>query len=86
MSPPPGKSSPFRRSPDPGFTVFARVFAGRGLKPNGADLIKMSQGAGFQWWIESGRKSFNQVRFARPDASGARSSELYLLASGFRMV
>jgi 23S rRNA (uridine2552-2'-O)-methyltransferase len=56
------------------------------LKPNGAGLIKMSQGAGFQWWIESGRKSFNQVRFARPDASGARSSELYLLASGFRMV
>jgi hypothetical protein len=27
-----------------------------------------------------------KVRFANPDASRARSSELYLLASGFRMV
>jgi hypothetical protein len=40
------------------------------LKPNAAVLIK----------------PVHKVRFAKPDTSGALSSELYLLASGFRMV
>lgn len=61
-------------------------FATRVLKPNGAVLIKTFQGAGFQELVESARRSFTKVRFAKPDASRARSSELYLLASGFRMV
>jgi 23S rRNA (uridine2552-2'-O)-methyltransferase len=61
-------------------------FATRVLKPNGAVLIKTFQGAGFQQLVESARRSFHKVRFAKPDASRARSSELYLLASGFRMV
>ena len=61
-------------------------FATRVLKPNGAVLIKTFQGAGFQELVEAARKSFKKVRFAKPDASRARSSELYLLASGFRMV
>ena len=61
-------------------------FARQVLKPNGAVLIKTSQGAGIQQLVESARRSFIKVRFAKPDASRARSSELYLLASGFRMV
>lgn len=61
-------------------------FAHQVLKPNGAVLIKTFQGAGFKELVESARKPFNKVRFAKPDASRARSSELYLLASGFRMV
>jgi 23S rRNA (uridine2552-2'-O)-methyltransferase len=61
-------------------------FATRVLKPKGAVLIKTFQGAGFQELVESARRSFDKVRFAKPDASRARSSELYLLASGFRMV
>jgi 23S rRNA (uridine2552-2'-O)-methyltransferase len=61
-------------------------FATRVLKADGAVLIKTFQGAGFQELVESARKSFKKVRFAKPDASRARSSELYLLASGFRMV
>lgn len=60
-------------------------FARQVLKPNGSVLIKTFQGAGFQELVESARQSF-KVRFAKPDASRARSSELYLLASGFRMV
>ncbi|HET9863415.1 MAG TPA: 23S rRNA (uridine(2552)-2'-O)-methyltransferase RlmE [Steroidobacteraceae bacterium] len=61
-------------------------FATRVLKPNGAVLIKTFQGAGFQELVAAARKSFKKVRFAKPDASRSRSSELYLLASGFRMV
>ena len=49
-------------------------------------LIKTFQGAGFQELVETTRRSFSKVRFAKPDTSRARSSELYLLASGFRMV
>lgn len=60
--------------------------ARRVLKPNGAILIKSSQDAGIQQLAESARRSFNKVRFAKPDASRARRSEPYLLASAFRMV
>jgi 23S rRNA (uridine2552-2'-O)-methyltransferase len=56
------------------------------LKPNLTVLIKTIQGAGFHELVESSRNSFKKVRFAIPDASRALSSELYLLASGFRMV
>jgi 23S rRNA (uridine2552-2'-O)-methyltransferase len=61
-------------------------FSTRVLKPNGSVLIKTFQGAGFQELVDAARKAFKKVRFAKPDASRARSSELYLLASGFRMV
>jgi 23S rRNA (uridine2552-2'-O)-methyltransferase len=61
-------------------------FARRVLKPNGTVLIKTFQGAGFTELVESARLTFNKVRFAKPDASRPRSFELYLLASGFRMV
>jgi 23S rRNA methylase len=56
------------------------------LKPNGAVLIKTSHGTGFERLLESVRRPFTKVRFPRFDTSRARSSELYLLASGFRMV
>jgi 23S rRNA (uridine2552-2'-O)-methyltransferase len=61
-------------------------FATRVLKPKGSVLIKTFQGAGFRELVDSARRTFDKVRFAKPDASRARSSELYLLASGFRMV
>jgi 23S rRNA (uridine2552-2'-O)-methyltransferase len=61
-------------------------FARQVLKPNGTVLIKTFQGAGFPELVETARRAFTKVRFAKPDASRARSSELYLLASGFRLV
>jgi 23S rRNA (uridine2552-2'-O)-methyltransferase len=61
-------------------------FACQVLKPNGAVLIKTSQGAGFNEYTESARQSFSTVRFAKPGACRSHSSELYLLASGFRLV
>ena len=51
-------------------------FATRVLKPNGSVLIKTFQGAGFRELLESARRSFDKVHFAKPEASRARSSEL----------
>jgi 23S rRNA (uridine2552-2'-O)-methyltransferase len=56
------------------------------LKPDGAALIKLLQGAGFQEFVAAARRDFAKVRFLKPDASRSRSPETYLLASGRRMV
>jgi len=56
------------------------------LKPGGAALIKLLQGAGFQELVAVARRRFDRVKFLKPQASRARSPELYLLASGKRMV
>lgn len=61
-------------------------FATRVLKPGGTALIKTFQGAGFQELVAAARLSFGKVRFAKPQASRARSPELYLLATGYRFV
>ena len=60
--------------------------AGRVLKPGGATLIKVFQGSGFQELTVAARKCFKTVRFLKPAASRARSAEIYLLASGLRLV
>jgi 23S rRNA (uridine2552-2'-O)-methyltransferase len=56
------------------------------LKPGGAALIKLLQGAGFQELVALARRRFERVKFLKPQASRARSPETYLLASGKRMV
>ncbi len=58
----------------------------RTLKPGGSALIKTFQGAGFTELVAVARQQFRSVRFAKPDASRARSPELYLLARDYRMV
>ncbi len=60
--------------------------AGRVLKPGGSALIKTFQGAGFQDLVVNARRQFGMVKFAKPAASRARSAELYLLATDYRMV
>jgi 23S rRNA (uridine2552-2'-O)-methyltransferase len=60
--------------------------AGRILKPGGDALIKTFQGSGFTAFVASARRSFQKVKFAKPEASRSRSPELYLLAKGFRLV
>jgi 23S rRNA (uridine2552-2'-O)-methyltransferase len=60
--------------------------AGRVLKEGGSTLIKTFQGAGFQELVVATRRNYKRVKLLKPDASRARSPELYLLASGFRMV
>ncbi len=56
------------------------------LKPGGDALIKTFQGSGFDALVAGARRSFEKVRFAKPEASRSRSPELYLLAKGFRLV
>ena len=64
----------------------ALEMAGRVLKPGGGALIKVFQGAGFQELTVAARRQFKTVRFLKPAASRARSAEIYLLASGLRLV
>jgi 23S rRNA (uridine2552-2'-O)-methyltransferase len=60
--------------------------ASKVLKPGGSALIKVFQGSGFQELVVAARRQFKSVRFIKPAASRARSAEIYLLASGLRLV
>jgi len=64
----------------------ALEMAGKVLKPGGSALIKVFQGTGFQELTAAVRRHFRTVRFLKPAVSRARSAEIYLLASGQRLV
>lgn len=59
-------------------------FARNWLKPGGAFLIKLFQGAGFDDYVRTLRADFERVSIRKPKASRARSSEVYALATGKR--
>lgn len=50
------------------------------LKPQGRALIKVFQGAGFQELVQTARGRFARVKLVKPEASRARSPEMYLLS------
>lgn len=54
-------------------------FSVRHLKPGGAFLIKLFQGAGFEDYVKQVRGRFVRVVIRKPKASRDRSSEVYLL-------
>ena len=54
-------------------------FAVSWLKPDGAFLVKVFQGVGFEEFRALMRQAFEQVLIRKPDASRDRSSEVYLL-------
>jgi 23S rRNA (uridine2552-2'-O)-methyltransferase len=54
------------------------------LRPGGAFLIKLFQGAGFDDYLRDLRGSFDRVTMRKPKASRARSREVYALATGHR--
>lgn len=58
----------------------AYEFALSNLKPNGAFLCKVFQGAGFDELLQTARRDFKRVVIRKPKASRARSVETYLLA------
>ena len=60
--------------------------ASRILKPGGDALIKVFQGAGFEDLVKTARSEFARVRLVKPQASRARSPEMYLLALKYRLV
>lgn len=60
--------------------------ARRVLKPGGDALIKVFQGSGFEDLVKGARGEFGRVRLVKPQASRARSAEMYMLAMKFRLV
>ena len=56
------------------------------LKGGGTALMKVFQGAGFEELVRSARRGFGKVKLIKPEASRARSPEMYLLAMQFRLV
>ncbi|OUS16135.1 23S rRNA methyltransferase [Gammaproteobacteria bacterium 50_400_T64] len=59
-------------------------FARQVLRKDGVFLAKVFQGEGFDALVRDLRADFNSVAIKKPDASRARSSEVYCLARGFR--
>ncbi|MDF1833132.1 MAG: 23S rRNA (uridine(2552)-2'-O)-methyltransferase RlmE [Porticoccaceae bacterium] len=59
-------------------------FARQVLGHNGVFLAKVFQGEGFDALVRDLRVDFTSVVIKKPDASRARSSEVYCLARGFR--
>lgn len=60
--------------------------ARRVLRPGGDFLVKTFQGEGIDAFRTEIRGSFRQLLVRKPEASRARSSEVYLLGRGFEMV
>ena len=64
----------------------ALEFAREHLKPGGVFLAKIFQGAGFDEYLRTVRREFTKVKMKKPPASRARSAEMYLLATGRRIL
>ena len=54
------------------------------LKPGGDFVAKVFQGESFDAYVKDCRTSFQKVVIRKPDASRARSKEVYLVAKGYR--
>jgi 23S rRNA (uridine2552-2'-O)-methyltransferase len=67
-----------------GLAELAVDFAGEVLAPGGFFLCKLFQGGDTATLITGMKRDFTQVRHVKPAASRADSSELYVLATGFR--
>jgi 23S rRNA (uridine2552-2'-O)-methyltransferase len=59
-------------------------FAVQFLKPNGAFLVKVFQGDGFEPFVKFMRSKFQKVAAKKPDASRDESREVYLFARGLK--
>ena len=62
----------------------ARDFAQKHLKPGGAFLVKLFQGAGFDSYLKDLRTRYAKIIMRKPKASRARSPEVYALGTGFK--
>ena len=54
------------------------------LKKNGAFVVKVFQGDGFDQFMRDIKAAFKVVKVRKPDSSRARSREVYLVATGFK--
>ena len=60
-------------------------FSRQWLKPDGAFLVKVFQGYGYEEFVRAMREVFRSVVTRKPDASRDRSSEVYLLGKGLKV-
>lgn len=54
------------------------------LKKEGAFVVKVFQGDGFDQFVKEARKVFKTVKTRKPESSRPRSREVYLVATGFK--
>lgn len=52
------------------------------LTKNGSFIVKVFQGEGFEDYLKAVRALFNKVKIRKPEASRARSREVYIVAIG----
>lgn len=62
----------------------ALEFAVAHLRPDGAFLVKVFQGAGYDEYLRSMRRAFAKVVVRKPEASRGESAEQYLLGRGIK--
>lgn len=55
------------------------------LKPNGSFVVKVFQGEGFDPFLANVRAAFKTVKVRKPDSSRARSREVFLVATGYKV-
>ncbi|BAJ03268.1 MULTISPECIES: 23S rRNA (uridine(2552)-2'-O)-methyltransferase RlmE [Shewanella] len=55
------------------------------MAPNGCFAVKVFQGEGFEEYMKSVRAAFKTVKTRKPDSSRARSREVYLVATGYKL-
>jgi len=63
-----------------GLSELAVEIAVEVLKPNGSFVVKLFQGTGFDDCVQDLRKRFKEVKLRKPQASRARSREIYVVA------
>lgn len=63
----------------------ALEMCGTVLAPNGAFIVKVFQGEGFDQYLADVRNLFKTVKIRKPDSSRARSREVYIVATGYKL-
>ncbi|KAB2313557.1 RlmE family RNA methyltransferase [Betaproteobacteria bacterium SCN2] len=68
-----------------GLAELALDFAVQWLKPDGAFVVKVFQGAGFEEFVRQARQAFRQVHVRKPEASRDESRENFLVGKGLKV-
>ncbi|RYV03367.1 23S rRNA (uridine(2552)-2'-O)-methyltransferase RlmE [Shewanella sp. OPT22] len=55
------------------------------LAPNGSFAVKVFQGEGFDQYMKDVKNAFKVVKARKPESSRARSREVYLVATGYKL-
>lgn len=55
------------------------------LKKNGSFVVKVFQGEGFDQFMKDIKVKFNAVKTRKPESSRARSREVYIVATGYKL-